>query len=183
MVMRRVIATAFLSGSCILAAGCSGEVNRQQVHEFVDGADQAARKRFAPAICELRGKTYTLQLTFHAQDSDEPANMEIGRKLYCQQAGSFSQLRQYQLERKSMEITLASDRKTAKVVAEYVETRPFYEPNSVPATLDDFRHFEVVESVDESVVGIEDGELVFLSTRAEAWQTLVPKGSLDIPYD
>ena len=38
----------------------------------------------------------------------------------------------------------------------------------MPVTPDDFREFEIVESVDESVVGIEDGDLVFLSTRAEA---------------
>ena len=43
------------------------------------------------------------------------------------------------------------------------------------STLDDFRQFEIVESVDESVVGIEDRDLVFLSTRTEAWQSLVPK--------
>lgn len=181
--MHRVIATAFLLATCVLAGGCTREVNRLQVSEFIDSADAAARKRFAPAICKLRGEQFTMQLTFHAEGSDEPAEMEIGRKLYCQQAGSFSQLRQYRLERTSMDITLAADRKTAKVIAEYVETRPYYAPNEMPATLDDFRHFEIVESTDESVVGIEHGELVFLSTQAEAWQTLVPKSSVDIPYD
>ena len=104
-----------------------------------------------------------------------PPRWRLTRKLYCQQAGSFSQLRQYRLERKSMDIRLAPDRKTATVIAEYVETMPFYEPHRMPATPDDFEEFQVVESTDESVVGIEDGDLVFLSTRAEAWQSLVPK--------
>jgi len=43
--------------------------------------------------------------------------------------------------------------------------------------------FQVVEILDESMVGIEDGDLVFLSTRSEAHQTLVSKKSVDIPYD
>ena len=106
-----------------------------------------------------------------------------GAFLFCREAGSFSQLRQYQLERKSMSIHLARDRKTATVTAEYVETMPYYEPDRRPATLDDFMEFQVVEILDESVVGIEDGDLVFLSTRSEAHQALVPKTSLDIPYD
>ena len=181
--MHHALAIAVLLGACGLAGGCSREVNRQQVREFIDTADAAARKRFAPEICELRGQQFKLHLTYHADDAGEPAVMEIGRKLYCQQAGSFSQLRQYRLERKSLDITLAPDRRTATVTAEYVETRPFYEPHRMPATLDDFQHFEIVESVDESVVGIEGGDLVFLSTRAQAWQSLVPKSSLDIPYD
>ena len=164
--MHHALAIAVLLGACGLAGGCSREVNRQQVREFIDTADAAARKRFAPAICELRGQQFKLHLTYHTED-----------------AGSFSQLRQYRLERKSLDITLAPDRRSAAVTAEYVETRPFYEPHSMPATLDDFEHFEIVESVDESVVGIEGSDLVFLSTRAEAWQSLVPKSSLDIPYD
>lgn len=181
--MRHALIIAFLLGACALAGGCSREINRQQVREFIDTADAAARKRFAPEICELRGQQFRLHLTYHTEDSEEPAVMEIGRKLYCQQAGSFSQLRQYRLERKSLDISLAPDRRTATVIAEYVETRPYYEPHSTPATLDDFEDFEIVESTDESVVGVEGGDLVFLSTRAEAWQSLVPKSSLDIPYD
>lgn len=181
--MRHALAIAMLLGACGLAGGCSREVSRQQVREFIDAADASARKRFAPEICELRGEQFKLHLTYHTEDADEPAVMEIGRKLYCQQAGSFSQLRQYRLERKSLDIRLAPDRKTATVIAEYVETRPFYEPHKTPATLDDFEEFEIIESTDESVVGREGGDLVFLSTRAEAWQSLVPKSSLDIPYD
>ena len=65
-------------------------------------------------------------------DADEPSELEIDRKLFCREAGSFSQLRQYRLERKSMRIDLATDRKTATVTAEYVETMPFYEPHTMP---------------------------------------------------
>ena len=105
------------------------------------------------------------------------------RKLYCREAGSFSQLRQYRLERNSLNIELAKDRRSAKVTAAYVETMPYYEPDLIPVTPDDFRQFQVVEILDESLVGIEDGDLVFLSTDSEAHQSLVPKTSVDIPFD
>jgi hypothetical protein len=168
---------------CAPFSGCSREVTRQQVAEFIDQADDAARKRFAPEICELRAKDFTMHLTFHGHEGRDPTEMEISRRLYCQQAGSFSRLRQYRLERKSIDIDVAIDRRTATVTAEYVETMPYYEPDVRHATPDDFRHFQVVESRDESVVGLEDGDVRFLSTRAEAHQTLVPKSRLKIPYD
>jgi len=177
----RLLALILLA-TCALA-GCSRELNRRQVAEFVDQADDAARKRFAPEICDLRGKNFTLHHVFYAEDADEPSEMDITRKLYCQQAGSFSRLRQYRLERKSIDIDIATDRKSATVTAEYVETMPFYDPWRAPVTPDDFNHFQVVESRDVSVVGIEDGDLKFLSTSAEAHQTLVSKKEVKLPYD
>ena len=172
-----------LLAACAALAGCSREVTRQQVAEFIDEADAAARKRFAPEICELRGKEFTLDLTFHGHEGREPSEMQITRKLYCQQAGQFSRLRQYRLERKSLDIHLAVDRRTATVTAEYVETMPYYEPGIVPSTPDDFSRFQIVESRDESVVGLEDGDLRFLSTRAEAHQSLIGKNHVQLPYD
>lgn len=172
-----------LLAACVLLGGCSRELTRQQVAEFIDQADQAARKRYAPEICELRARDFRAEINFHGHEGMRPARLEMTRKLYCQQAGQFSKLRQYQLERKSMSIDVASDRKTATVTAEYVETMPYYEMGLMPATPDDFRHFQVVESTDESVVGIEDGDLRILSTRSDAHQTLVSKYELQIPYD
>ena len=174
---------SMLLAGCALLGGCTRELTRQQVAEFVDQADDAARKRFAPEICELRASNFKLATTFHAQGKNEPAQMEMTRKLYCQQAGQFARLRQYKLERKSVTIDVATDRKTATVTAEYVETLPYYEPDIMPVTPDDFRDFQVLETNDVSVVGIEDGDLRFLSTRSEIFQTLVPKNSLQIPYD
>jgi len=179
--MHRTLAT-ILSGALLLS-GCSNELDRVQVKQFIDRADDAARKRFAPEICALRGKNFEAHVTFHGQDADEPAELDMTRKLYCREAGSFSQLRQYRLERSSLDIELAKDRRTAKVTAEYVETMPYYEPDRIPVTPDDFRQFQVVEIIDESLVGIEDGDLVFLSTDSEAHQSLVSKKSVDIPYD
>jgi hypothetical protein len=181
--MRCQLPVLALLAACAALAGCSREITRNQVTEFIDQADAAARKRFAPEICELRGKDFTLDLTFHGYERRTPSEMQITRKLYCQQAGQFSRLRQYKLERKSLDIHMALDRRTATVIAEYVETLPYYEPDIVPKTPDDFSHFQIVESRDESVVGLEDGDLRFLSTRAEAHQSLIGKDHVQLPYD
>jgi hypothetical protein len=167
---------------CAPLAGC-GKLDERAVREFVDQADDTARKRFAPEICALRGERFRLRQKFQSADPRmEPAELELDRKMYCVEAGKFARLRQFQLERKSLEIDLAPDRRTARVTAEYVATLPYYEPDVMPATPDDFREFQILESRDESVVGIEGGDVVFLSTDADIHQTLVPKGSLRIPY-
>ena len=83
--------------------------------EFVDKADNAARKRFAPEICGLRGENFTLSVNFQGHEETIPA-LEVRNESQAvlQEAGKFSRLRQYKLERKSMDIDLASDRKTAR---------------------------------------------------------------------
>jgi len=179
--MRPLPFSVLLFAACAALAGCSREVTHRQVAEFIDRADDAARKRFAPEICELRAKNFTIDVTSYAEGEREPSELKMTRKLYCQQAGSFSRLRQYKLERKSIDIDMATDRRTATVTAEYVETMPFYEWN--PATPDDFVRFQVVESTDVSVVGLEDGDVRFLSTRTEAHQTLVSKNQISLPYN
>jgi hypothetical protein len=163
---------------------CQRSLDEGDVLEFVDKADDAARKRFAPEICELRGRDFELHLTFQGHEQQlEPTELTLDRNLFCKEAGKFSRIRQYRLERKSIDIDVANDGKTARVVAEYVETMPYYEPDIMPATPDDFREFQVVEVLDESVVGIEGGELVFLRIDSKASQSLIDKGSVSIPYD
>ena len=173
-----------LLGSLATLSGCNRSLDRIEVGEFIDRADDAARKRYAPAICELRGENFTMKRRFQALDAAQPEEIKIGRKLFCREAGSFARIRQYKLERKSLDIELARDRKTATVIAEYVETLPYYEPGMMPATPDDFRDFQIIETRDKSVVGIESGNPVFLSADAESRQTeLVPKSQLVLPYD
>ncbi len=53
----------------------------------------------------------------------------------------------------------------------------------VPRTPYDDFEWQIVEVADESVVGLEDGDLVFLSTRSDASQTLVPKNQITLPWD
>jgi hypothetical protein len=163
---------------------CKRSLDEQDVRAFIDKADSAARKRYAPEICELRGETFEMHRTFQGHEEQfEPTELTLDRKLFCKEAGKFSRLRQYRLERNSLDINVASDGKTARVSSEYVETMPYYEMDIMPATPDDFRHFQVVESTDESVVGIEGGDLVFLRTDAISSQTLIEKSSLKLPYD
>jgi hypothetical protein len=167
---------------CLPLAGC-GKLDERHVREFVDRADDASRRRFAPEICALRGASFQLHQKFQAADPQlPPAELDVGRQMFCVEAGKFARIRQYQLVRKSLEVDLAPDRKTARITAEYTETLPYYEPDVMPATPDDFREFQILETRDESVVGIESGDIVFLSTDADIHQSLVPKGSLQIPY-
>ena len=169
---------------CASLAGCTRSLDGGDVRQFIDKADNAARKRFAPEICALRGKDFKLHLKFQGHDDRvEPTELEIDRKLFCKQAGSFSQLRQYRLERKSMEIDLATDHKTARVTADYVETMPYYEPDTMPKTPDDFYQFQVLETHDVSVIGIEGGDVVFLSTDSDSMQSLISKSEVSLPYD
>jgi hypothetical protein len=176
--------------TCILLAlsaqlgACSARLDEREVRAFIDQADDAARQRFAPAICKLRGEKFELHQKFQAADLRlPPSELELNRKMFCVEAGKFSRIRQYLLERKSLDVDLAADRKTARVTAQYSETLPYYEPEVMPATPDDFLEFQILETRDESIIGVEGGDVVFLSTGAEVSQTLVPKSSLKIPYN
>jgi len=182
--MRIILSLTTLLALCVPLAACQRHLNETDVRAFIDKADNAARKRFAPEICELRGKNFTLHLTFQGYEQRlEPTEIEMDRALFCKQAGTFSRLRQYKLERKSIDVDLAADLKTARVTADYIETLPYYEPDIMPATPDDFREFQVVDTHDESVVGIEGGDLVFMSTKSKSSQELIPKSSIKLPYD
>jgi tricorn protease-like protein len=157
---------------CASLAGCTRSLDGGDVQEFIDKADNAARKRFAPEICALRGKDFKLHLKFQGyHERAEATELDINRKLFCRQAGSFSLLRQYRLERKSMKIDLAADHKTARVTSDYVETMPYYEPDTMPKT------------PDVSVIGIEGGDVVFLSTDSDSIQSLISKSEVSLPYD
>jgi hypothetical protein len=174
-----------LSAAVAGLTGCKRSLDEEDVRQFVDQADNAARKRYAPEICELRGEHFTLALSYQTiYEQAPPSEMTLNRKLYCREAGGFARLRQYRLERRSLEIDVADDARTANVVAEYTETRPYFEEGSMPSTPDDFRQFVIVDSHDESVVGIESGNLVFLSAKVEATEAeLIDKSKLDLPYN
>jgi len=171
----------FLLVLCAAITGC-GKLDERRVREFIDRADATSRTLYAPHICELRGKDFVLRLKFQGDNPRlPPSELEIGRKAFCMEAAKNAWLRHYQLERKSLEVELSADRKTARVTAEYVETLPYFEPDVRPASPFDFRQFQVLETRDDSVVGIEGGDIVFLGTNADVRQTLVAKQSLDVP--
>jgi hypothetical protein len=156
-------------------------LDTESVRAFVDLADNAARKRFAPEICALRARDFRMHQTFYASGMPQPAKLTLDKALYCKSAGDFSKLQQYELERKSIKIEIAADRKTARVEARYIEKKPFY-GDYQPAFADDYTDVEVLDSTDWSNIGIEDGDIVFRETRAEIRQTLVPRTELHLPY-
>lgn len=178
--MRFTVAAVILLALCAPLTACKRSLSERDVRAFIDQADNAARKRYAPEICELRGENFKMKLTFQGDDRNvPPSEMEIGRSLYCRNAGSFARLRQYELERQSIDIELAADRKTATVDAQYVEKMPFYDPmRSPPASPFDYRDVQILTSHDRSVVGIEGGDIVFLRTETETEQELVDKNSI-----
>jgi hypothetical protein len=165
-------------------AGCGPRaLTEENVTEFMNRADDAARKRFAPEICELRGANFKLTMTFLAADSETPETSEISRKLYCAQAGQFAKLRQYVLERESLAIEIAPDGQTATVETSYVEKLPYYPEDSFPATPDDYNEVQILESESTSTLAIENGGIVFWETVADIEQSLVPKHQMKLPYD
>lgn len=177
--MRPTTIAVILLAACAPLTACKKTLTEQEVRAFVDMADDTARKRYGPNICELRGEKFTLRRKFQAADPEEgPTELEIDRRLFCLEAGKFARLRQYELERKSIDIELAADRKTAIVDSEYVEKMPYYAPWRPPASPFDYEEVQIVTSHDRSVVGIEGGDLVFLSTEADSVQELVHKKSI-----
>jgi hypothetical protein len=177
----------FLLAIALIAplTGCGRRsLDEAAVLEFIDTADVAARKRFAPDICELRAESFELtQRINYVDDYLPPAESLLGKKLYCREAGKFSTLRQYSLVRDSIEISVAGDGQTATVTATYTEKMPFYE-EGIPAGagLDMYTQMQVGESDTVSEVGIEDGELRFLSTEVDTTIELVPKSEEPLPY-
>ena len=175
---------------CCLAlttlAGCTRSLDQDNVREFIDLADNAARKRYAPEICELRGRDFTLELQYKSLGSTHrPRKVVMDRKLYCHEAGSFARLRQYKLERTFLDIKVADDGKTAKVLAEYKETMPHYEEGVINGSPDNFTDFVVIVSRDESVVGIEGGDIRFLNAQVKAREIelFLKTPESNLPYD
>lgn len=100
-------------------------LDRYDVLAFVDEADDAARRGCAPDICGMRGEGFVMRQVFHAEHAREPSVIDFVRELFCSEAGEFSKLRQYVLERNSIEVDVAPDRRTATVVARYTEKLPY----------------------------------------------------------
>jgi hypothetical protein len=170
--------------AALTTSGCGPrELTRENVTAFIDQADDAARKRFAPDICALRGENFKLTMTFWAANVEEPTTSEVSRKLYCAQAGQFAKLRQYVLDREALDIEIAAHGQTASVRASYIEKLPFYPEDSMPATPDDYQEVQILESTSTSTIAIENGAIVFWDTAAEIEQSLVPKHTMKLPYN
>lgn len=171
-----------------LCGGCGrSSLDEASVTEFMDRADAAMRARRAPDICELHAGSFVLTRRYRIVEPDwgmvEPEEAELGKVLYCRSLGQFARLRQYSRERTGLEIDVAADGRTADVRAQYIEKMPFYEDGIPPGSLDAFTEMQVMDTAATSVVGLEDGEIRFLSTDLEIEATLVPKSEAPLPYD
>jgi hypothetical protein len=164
-------------------AGCgSPTLQSGQVRAFMDTADAAERKRYAPDVCALQGQDFHEHLIFHGAETSTATEMTLDRKMYCAQEGRFSRIRQYQLVRRSLDIKLADDLRSAGVDAQYSEEMPYYEyPGPSP---DFYQRLQIIDTHAHYLVGSEHGRLVFLSAELEATQRLVPRNSVPaLPYD
>lgn len=164
-------------------AGCgSPTLQSRQVQAFIDADDAAERKRYAPDVCALQGQDFHEHVIFHGAETSTPSELTLDRKLFCAQEAKFSQVRQYQLIRHSLEIQLAADLRTADVDAQYTEEMPYYEYKQFGP--DFYQRLQFIDSHTHYVVGREHGKLVFLSAEIESTQRLVPRNSVPaLPYD
>lgn len=180
--MRKLALASLLLVVAAALSGCA-KLDPVSAREFVDASDDAARKHFAPEVCERRGKNFKMHQVFQSADARMASTeLEIDRKMFCVEAGRLARLYQYALERHSLDVDLAADRKSARVSATYTETQPYYEPDTMHATPDDFREWQVLDIRDDSVIGYEDGDVVYLSTDRKVTQKLVPKDEIQLPY-
>ena len=171
--------------TALSSAACgTRSLDTESVRKFVDAADDAARRRYAPHICAARGTNFKFHQSFELdQTGAERRDVSMGKALFCKQAASFSKLNQYVLERGPLTVTLSADHRTATVEADYVEKMPFYEDGGMPLQSPDiYDQVQVAETHDKSVVGIEDGKLVFLSTESKVKARLMPRHDMPLPY-
>jgi hypothetical protein len=133
-------------------------------------------------VCALQGQDFHEHLIFHGAETSTATEMTLDRRMYCAQEGRFSRIRQYQLVRRSLDIQLADDLRTAGVDVQYTEELPYYEfPNPSP---DFYQRLQFIDTRAHYVVGREHGRLVFLSAELEATQRLVARNSVPaLPYD
>jgi hypothetical protein len=176
----------------LVAAALLGGCGRSRLDEaavagFVDASDSAMRARRAPEICELHAEDFVLTRRYLIVEPDrgmaEPEEATLGKRLFCRSLASFSRIRQYSRERAELEIDIAADGQTADVYARYVDTMPFYEEGALPNMLDAFTEMQIMEIEANSVVGLEDGEIRWLSSEQDIEATLVPKAEAPLPYD
>ena len=71
--------------------GCgTSELTPENVLAFVDEADEAARERFGPDICELRGRNFVSRTVIYAARKTYPETVTTDRKAYCMAVASLS---------------------------------------------------------------------------------------------
>ncbi len=188
MIMQRITGLLLATlGSLLLGACGTRSLSDEKVQEFLRAADDAARSQFAPNICKLRATNFewTQRMRYDGNavyPNTSTPEVHMSKKLFCAQAASMAKRRQYVLERSDVSVSLASDARTAIVDSRSLEKSPYYEDGIPAGSPDIYNDVQIVASKDHSIVGIDGGEIVFLSTELNSTVRLVPKQDEPLPY-
>ena len=109
-----------------------------------------------------------------------PSNIEMDRKLFCKEAGRFSRLRQYRLERKSIDIELRKDRRTADGQGGIRRNNAVLRAGHHAGDARRFPRVADRRNATSRSSASKSGDLVFLSTEE---RIILVSRTLDIRYD
>jgi hypothetical protein len=200
---RATLPNTVLLSMLILGVGCTPDFDEASIREFVDTADAAYLDGKVGTICDMRSEdfrqeTVTFDLTggeivADASEAEELAAAReaegdpIAGKTAAMDLRSFCRMvleerRQYPrvaMTRGDLSIELDTATQQATVRAHYSIKLPVYGEGLGPLGYDDSVEVQTatrqVEVDDESVVGLRDGKLRFLSTRAVQRMFLIEK--------
>ena len=176
------VSLAAVAATLLLLTACSTkELTQENVLDFIDAADHAARNYDYYDVCDMRGQSFVAYSTDYAHDSSQPVVSTTGKEEFCRNFGRVSRHVAYVVERNSIAIVVAPDAQTAVVTAEYVEKMPHYERGVQVSGPEDYDEVEIVETHDVTTVGIEDGNIVMLETTTTSHQTIVPEAEMPLP--
>jgi len=199
--MRRPVLPMLLA---LITAGCSQELTKRSVREFVDEADRAFLSGHASDICDSRsenfqftgttfklaaGRTVNTLAEAEAVESERhAAGDRVTGKVVTMNARDFCRMavesreafRRMSLVRTRIDITMSPDNKNATVRAHYVLKSPEYTYGDSPLSSQDRVEQQTAtlqtETDEESVITLSPGgDLVFAATHAISKQFRVPK--------
>jgi hypothetical protein len=187
---------AWLLLPVVATVGCSQRLTESNVREFIDHADQAFLKGRTHDVCNLRAATFTLTSTdldltgqhpvadqkeAEALAAQREANGErlsadvhsLDRQQFCLmaiEAGHFYE--RATMQRSALDIRVAPDGRRAVVRAHYTVREPILEAGDSAIGYKDQVEHQIgsrqTESDDESVIVLDDNEILFASTRANS---------------
>ncbi len=185
-----------------LLGGCGVQMSHESVRDLFDAADHAYLAGDVNAMCDLRGKDFTLDATGFElargrtvadraeADAIEAEAAALGRRetgkrealdkrQFCMMAYDGRGLGPAsRLERGPLAIELEASGQRARVKVHYTVIQPEYAAGESAHGLRDESRRQVAsrrtDSDEESLIVLEDGELRFASTRATSWTYLVP---------
>jgi hypothetical protein len=191
------------AGLCLALGGCSDRLTEDSVQTFVDGADRAFLEGRSAEVCDMRAEGFRLEAVdfelgdgkimsglaeaeAYAGQRREAGELNRGRKVtldlrqFCAMAyESREYYKRATMERGPLEIVIDAERSKATVRAHYTIKEPVYAYVDSPHSYRDRSERQTatrqIETDDESVVIVEDGELKFASTSSVSKSFLIDK--------